>query len=105
MRARLGVGVDFLSDWAVPADLWAYSWLAALATMSNVAEAQTSTRMDRFIAPSEIQLPKLVHSTRPRRRQSLDLLRMQPSLHLLRSKEVRCIPVHSDSCFVEGVHY
>src|SRR5215469_9350535 len=104
MRARLGVGVDFLSDWPVPADLWPYSWLAALATMSNVAEAQTSARMDRFIEPSETNPQKLVHSTRPGGRQSLDLLRMQPSLHLLRSQKLARIPIHSQSCLVERVH-
>src|SRR5438034_5695853 len=51
MRARFGVGADFLSDWLEPADLRAYSRLAVLAATSNVAEAHTSTRMDRFMAP------------------------------------------------------
>src|SRR5215472_655785 len=105
MRARLGVAADFFSDRPAPADLWAYSWLAVLATMSNVAEAQTSTRMDRFIAPSENQLPKVSSfypskaETKPRSVEHAAFFAPPES------KEVACIPIRSDSCLVERVHY
>src|SRR5262252_8111008 len=104
MRARLDVGVDVLSDWPVPADLWAYSWPAALATMSNVAEAQTSTRMDRCIAPSETQPPK-VSSFYPSKTEAKPRSVEDATFFaLLRSQEVACIPIHSDSWLVERVH-
>ena len=58
MRAMFGVGPDFPSDWREPADAWAYPRLEAPATMSNAAEAQTSTSMDRFMA-SPLRNPTL----------------------------------------------